>query len=98
FHSPTDSEERGERRTKRPRQLVGTHDSALPPGSLAAGIPARLHVCGEELPQLVDVAILQRVEEAGREQLPLPSVGGEPRATLLHMAPRPNRELAAGCL
>jgi len=65
---------------------------------LSAAVADHLHISGQKVPQAVNIAIAKRIEEARREFLPLPPIGLEPRTALVHVAPRPQSELPAGCL
>jgi transketolase len=95
LHSHVDRDEPGEGRGKHPGHIAGADDAPGQLRGLAAAVADDLNVSGEQLPQALDVAFGERVEEPRRQLIPLPAVRLEPRAPRVHVAPRPHRELAA---
>ena len=95
LHGHVDRDEPGEDRGKHPGHLAGADDAPGQLRGLASGVRDDLNVSGEQLPQALDVAFPERVEEPCRQFLPLPAVRVEPGASGVHVAPRPHRELAA---
>jgi hypothetical protein len=65
---------------------------------VASAVSDRLDIGGKELPQLVDVAVAQHVEEPRREAVSFGAGGLKSWLTVIHVLPCPDRELAAGRL
>src|SRR5688500_6404457 len=94
LHYATNPDEGRGYRGEHPGHVRGT-DDGLPLRGFAAGVRDPLNVSGEQLPPPVDIPFPEGIEESLGKFLALPSVGLEPRAARLHVAPRPLRELAA---
>ena len=88
-------DEHREDRREHAGHVVGTDHAPGKRRRLASAIPDHLDVGSEQLPQSVDVAIPERIEEPRRQLLAFPAVRLEPRAPDVHVASRPDRELAA---
>src|SRR5271165_4682232 len=69
-----DRAEPGEDRGKHPGHLLSADDAPGQRWGLAAAVPDQLNVSGEQLPQAVDAAFPERVEEPRRQFLSLPAV------------------------
>ncbi len=88
-----DPGEPGEDGGKHPGGLLGADDAPGQLRGLAAAVPDQLNVIGEQLPQPVDVAFPERVEEPRRQFLPLLSVGLEPGAAYRTVSEYVNRRI-----
>jgi hypothetical protein len=61
-----DLDEPGEGRSEHPDHILDTEDPSAPLRGVAAAVPDHLHVRGEQVPQALDVAVPDRIEEARR--------------------------------
>jgi hypothetical protein len=98
FEGRVDPGEPGEDRCEQARDLVRAHDGAGQCRGLASGVAHQLDVRGEHVPQSLDIAVAERVEESGRQHVPCLAVHLEPWSSALDVVPSPQQQLATGDL